>query len=96
MFQAIGLGEAARYVKALLGLIEYPPRSIDAVVVVVATSEGVTRREIGRHRWANHSPMCNMPRDGLRELYDQLPGEKPPLEDVRKTTGGDPHLLGQL
>nr|WP_181953840.1 ATP-binding protein [Pyrobaculum arsenaticum] len=96
VFQAIGLGEAAKYVKALLGLIEYPPRSIDAIVAVVATSEGITRREIGRHRWANHRPMWNMPRDGFRELYDQLPGEKPPFEDVWKATGGNPHLLGQL
>ncbi|MEM1684535.1 MAG: ATP-binding protein, partial [Nanopusillaceae archaeon] len=35
VFQAIGLNEAALYVKALLGLIEYPPRSIDAIVAVV-------------------------------------------------------------
>ena len=96
VFQAIGLGEAALYVKALLGLIEYPPRSVDAVVVVVATSEGITRREIGRHRWANHRPMWNLPREGFRQLYDQLPGEKPPFEDVWKTTGGNPHLLGEL
>jgi len=39
VFQAVGLNEAASYVKALLGLIEYPPRSGDSIVVVVATGE---------------------------------------------------------
>ncbi|MEM4731547.1 MAG: ATP-binding protein [Desulfurococcaceae archaeon] len=96
VFQAIGLNEAALYVKALLGLIEYPPRSIDAIVAVVATSEGVTRREIGRHRWAHLTPMWNMPRDGFRQLYDKLPGEKPPFEKVWRAAGGNPNLLAEL
>ena len=96
VFQAIGLGEAASYVKALLGIIEYPPRSVDAIVVVVATSEGVTRREIGRHRWANHKPMWNMPKEGFKQLYEQIPGEKPPFEEAWRATGGNPGLLAEL
>ncbi|MEM2025594.1 MAG: ATP-binding protein, partial [Desulfurococcaceae archaeon] len=96
VFQAIGLGEAAKYVKALLGIIEYPPRSVEAIVVVVATSEGVTRREIGRHRWADLLPMWNLPKEGFKQLYDQLPGEKPSFEKVWRATGGNPHLLGEL
>ncbi len=40
VFQAIGLDKAAIYVKGLLGLIEYPPRTYDIVIAVVATSEG--------------------------------------------------------
>ena len=96
VFQAIGLNEAAKYVKALLGVIEYPPRSVDAVVAVVATSEGVTRREIGRHYWADLLPMWNMPREGLKQLYDQIPGEKPPYEKVWTMTGGNPRLLQEL
>ena len=96
VFQAIGLGEAASYVKALLGVIEYPPASYEKIVAVVATSEGVTRWEIGRHRWADLSPMWNMPKEGFRELYDQLPGGKPPFEEVWRATGGNPKLLGEL
>ncbi|AAL62768.1 MAG: ATP-binding protein [Pyrobaculum sp.] len=96
VFQAIGLGEAAKYVKALLGIIEYPPRSVEAIVVVVATSEGVTRREIGRHRWADLLPMWNLPKEGFKQLYDQIPGEKPSFEKVWRATGGNPHLLGEL
>ena len=64
-FQAIGLGEAATYVKALLNLIEYPPEDYERVVAVVAMSEGAARREIGKHRWANHRPMWNMSRRGF-------------------------------
>ncbi|AFA39512.1 Archaeal ATPase [Pyrobaculum oguniense TE7] len=96
VFQAIGLHKAAAYVKGLLGLIEYPPRSVDVVVAVVATSEGLTRREIGRHRWASHRPIWNMPRDGFIQLYGQIPGEKPLFEEVWRATGGNPKLLGEL
>ena len=96
VFQAIGLHEAASYVKALLGIIEYPPASYERVIAVVATSEGMTRREIGRHRWASHRPMWNMPRDGFKQLYDQIPGEKPPFEEAWRAAGGNPKLLGEL
>ena len=96
VFQAIGLGEAASYVKAVLGIIEYPPASYERVIAVVATSEGFTRREIGRHRWAALLTMWNMPRDGFRQLYDQMPGGKPLFEDVWRITGGNPKLLGRL
>jgi hypothetical protein len=50
VFQAVGLDKAGIYVKSLLNLIEYPPKSYEGIVAVVATSEGVTRGEIGRHR----------------------------------------------
>ncbi len=96
VFQAIGLDKAAIYVKGLLGLIEYPPQSVDAIVVVVATSEGVTRREIGRHRWADLTPIWNMPKEGFKQLYEQIPGEKPPFEDVWRITGGNPEVLASL
>ena len=96
VFQAIGLGEAAKYVKALLGVIEYPPAGYESVVAVVATSEGATRREIGRHNWADLIPMWNMPKDGFKQLYDQISGEKPPFEEVWRATGGNPRLLQKL
>jgi len=96
VFQAIGLGKASTYVKGLLGLIEYPPRSYERVIAVVATSEGVSRREIGRHRWADLLPMWNMPREGFRQLYDQLPGGKPSFDEVWRLTGGNPKLLAEL
>ena len=95
-FQAIGVGKAGIYVKSLLNLIEYPPRSYEGIVAVVATSEGVTRREIGRHRWAHLTPMWNMAKDGFTQLYEAIPGAKPPFEEAWRWTGGNPHMLLEL
>jgi hypothetical protein len=96
VFQAIGLDKAEVYVKELLGLIEYPPESYEKIVVIVATSEGVTRWRIGRHRWANLMPMWNMPKRGFEELYERIPGPKPPFEEVWRLTGGNPGALSRL
>jgi len=96
-FQAIGLGkEAAFYVKSLLGLIEYPPESYERIVAVAATSEGLSRREIGRHLWAELKPMWNLPKKGFEELYEQVPGPKPDVEEAWRWTGGNPRVLAQL
>jgi energy-coupling factor transporter ATP-binding protein EcfA2 len=95
-FQAIGLDRAAAYVKSLLGLIEYPPESYERIVAIVATSEGVSRREIGRHRWASLMPMWNMGREGFEQLYERLPGSKPDFEEAWQWTGGNPWMLAQL
>ena len=64
VFQAIGLDKAA-YVKGLLNMIEHPQYKYENMVVLVATSEGVSRREIGGHRWARLMPMWNMARNGF-------------------------------
>lgn len=96
IFQVIGLSKAAMYVKGLLGLIEYPPRSYERIVTVVATSEGLSRREIGRHRWADILPIWNMPEGGFKHLYEKLPGDKPGFEEVWRITGGNPKLLTEL
>ena len=95
-FQAIGLDKAAVYVKGLLGLIEYPPRTYDVMITVAATSEGMSRREIGRHRWAYLIPMWNMSKEGFKQLYDQIQGEKPDFKRIWELTGGNPKLLGEL
>jgi len=96
VFQAIGLNKAEIYTKGLLNLIEYPPRSYEGVIVIVATSEDVTRREIGRHRWASLRPMWNMSRKGFEELYEKIPSAKPEFEDIWRLTGGNPDVLSKL
>jgi len=96
VFQAIGVEKAGLYVKSLLNLIEYPPRSYEGIVAVVATSEGLSRSEIGRHRWAHLAPMWNMPREGFQQLYEKVPGPKPPFNEVWKWTGGNPNALREL
>jgi hypothetical protein len=96
VFQAIGLDKAAAYVKGLLNMIEHPVYRYESIVVLVATSEGVSRREIGRHRWAELMSMWNMPKEGFHQLYEKLPGAKPPFEDVWRWTGGNPEMLARL
>jgi len=96
VFQVIGLDKAEIYVKSLLNLIEYPPRSYERMVIIVATNEGVTRRKIGRHRWASLRPMWNMSRKGFEELYEKIPGPKPEFEDIWRLTGGNPDMLSKL
>jgi len=95
-FQAIGLQQAAIYVKGLLNLIEYPLHSYENIVVLAATSEGISKREIGRHRWAELMTIWNMPKNGFEELYGKIPGPKPRFEDVWRITGGNPGILRQL
>jgi hypothetical protein len=96
VFQAIGLDKAAAYVKGLLNMIEHPVYNYESIVVLIATSEGISREEIGRHRWAHLRPMWNMPREGLQQLYDRIPGAKPPFEGVWRWTGGNPEMLVKL
>jgi hypothetical protein len=40
--------------------------------------------------------MWNMPRKGFEELYEQVPGPKPGVEEVWRLTGGNPRVLAQL
>jgi hypothetical protein len=95
-FQAIGLDKAAMYVKSLLGLAEYPPEGCERIVAIAATSEGLSRGEIGRHLWAWVRPMWNMSRRGFEELYEEVPGRKPPLEEAWRLTDGNPRVFAQL
>jgi hypothetical protein len=96
VFQAIGLRYAAAYVKGLLNMIEHPLYSYERMVVIVATSEGVSKAEIGRHRWADLMPMWNMSREGFEQLYRRIPGPKPSFEEVWRLTGGNPGMLAKL
>jgi hypothetical protein len=95
-FQAIGLDKAAMYVKSLLGLTEYPPEGCEKVVAIAATSEGLSRREVGRHLWAWIRPIWNMSEKGFEKLYEEIPGRKPSLEESWRTTGGNPRVFAQL
>lgn len=96
VFQAIGLDRAEQLVKSLLNMIEHPSIMYERIVVLVATSEGVTRGRIGRHRWADIFLMWNMSREALRKLYELFPDPKPPFNDVWGWTGGNPKMLEEL
>ncbi|ADM28491.1 ATPase [Ignisphaera aggregans DSM 17230] len=96
IFQVIGLDKAEIYTKILLNLIEYPSGDYEKIVILVSTSEGVTRWRIGRHRWADILIMWNMSRDGFKQLYEVLPDPKPRFEDVWRIAGGNPDILERL
>jgi len=95
-FQYLDKREAALIIKGMLELIEHPPEHYEKIVAIAATSEGLSREEIGRHRWSIIMPMWNMPREGFEQLYEELPGSKPSFEDVWRTTGGNPGMLSRL
>ncbi|PLC61197.1 AAA family ATPase, partial [Vulcanisaeta sp. EB80] len=80
-FQYLDKREAALIIKGMLELIEHPPEHYEKIVAIAATSEGLSREEIGRHLWSMIMPMWNMPKEGFRQLYDKVPGQKPPFED---------------
>ena len=92
-FQAIGLGRVEAYVKQLLNLIEYPGAEYDRLVVVVTSSEGRSRLVLSRHAWSMSLYLWNMDANGLRELYEQLPGKKPGLGTAWRVSGGNPRVL---
>jgi hypothetical protein len=95
-FQYLDKREAALIIKGMLELIEHPPEHYEKIVAIAATSEGLSRSEIGRHRWAVIMPMWNMAREGFQELYERIPGNKPPFEEVWRLTGGNPDMLSKL
>jgi hypothetical protein len=96
VFQYLEPRWAAVFVKGMLELIEHPVESYERIVAIVATSEGLSRREIGRHLWAWSMPMWNMGKEGFEELYSKLPSPKPPFEDVWRLSGGNPRILSRL
>ncbi|WP_069808206.1 ATP-binding protein [Vulcanisaeta thermophila] len=96
VFQAVGLDRAELLVKGFLNMIEHPQEPYERIVVLVASSEGLTRERIGRHSWAVLRMLWNMPMDGFKELYDLIPNPKPPFDYAWRWTGGNPRYLGQL
>lgn len=96
VFHVIGFDKAAIYVKGLLGVLEHPPSMYEKVVAVVTTSEGMSRKEIGRHTWSELMPIWNMSREGFQQLYTQIPGDKPLFEYVWRQIGGNPRILAML
>jgi len=96
VFQAVGLDVAEVYVKRLLNFLEYPPGGLEKAVVIVGSSEWVSRVRVGRHGWADVYMMWNMSMEGFGELYNQIPGGKLSLDEAWMVTGGNPRALRDL
>jgi len=99
-FQYLGLREATAFVKGILEIIEHPDVEYERIVAIIATSEGLSRYEIGRHRWALIRPMWNMCKRGFEELYELIQkrvlGNTPNFDDVWRLTGGNPDIFLRL
>jgi len=74
-------------------MIEWPSIEYEKIVILVASSEGITRGRIGRHTWSVFRLLWNMSRDGFEQLHNVLPSPKPLFEDLWKWTGGNPRIL---
>jgi len=96
VFQAIGLDKAEQLVKSLLNMIEWPSIDYEKIVVLVSSSEGVSRERVGRHTWADIRIMWNTSRDGFKQLYEVPPDPKPSFEDIWRIAGGNPRILEKL
>ena len=100
IFHVIGVKNSAIYVKGILNMIEHPIYDYEKIVAIIATSEGVSRWVIGRHRWADIMPMWNMSRKGFEELYEQIQKKVScnisSFEDVWRLAGGNPEIFAQL
>ncbi len=96
VFQVIGLGSVESYVKQALNLIEYPPEPYERVLVMIASSEGLSREYLSRHSWSSTLYMWNMSRGGFEELYTQVPSNKPDVSVAWGLSGGNPRMLSIL
>jgi len=96
VFQAVGLGEAERLVKEALNAMKYPDVDYEKIIIVFGSSEGATRFALGRHEWASLRLLWNIGRNGFEELYSQLAGPKPEVEEAWLLTGGNPGSLERL
>jgi len=96
IFQAVGLDKAAAYVKGLLNMTELPQYRYENMVVLVATSEGVSRREIGSICGPASCPCGIWRGTAFCNCMKKSRALKPPFEEVWWWTGGNPNMLVEL
>lgn len=86
VFHAVGNVEL--YAKKALTIAEHPPIEVGKTFVLIASSEGLSLENIGRHLWANIKTLWNLDRGGFRELMSQIEGVE--AERLWQATGGNP------
>lgn len=96
VFQAVGLERVEGLAKSLLELLEYPPGEYERMVVLMASSEGLSRWRLARHNWVLTYAMWNLSRRGFQRLYEQLPERGLDAEEAWLVTGGNGRILRML
>lgn len=93
VYKAIGLENVDRYTKMLYEWISWraPSYRVGNLLVLVTTSEGISKRVLARHTYVDIYMLWNLDLEGYREFVEQLnPHQKP--EDLYTVTGGNPRL----
>ncbi len=97
VYKAIGLEEVDRYTKMLYEWISWklPELNIKEFLVILTTSEGVSKRELLKHTYVRVYMLWNLPRNGFYELVEQL---NPPLDPelIWRISGGNPRVVAEL
>lgn len=98
VYKCLGLENVDKYTKMLYELIGWKFRRelmLDSVLVLLTTSEGVSKRELLKHTYVNVYMLWNMSHNGFKLLYEQLRPEIS-FEDAWILTGGNPRALLEL
>ncbi len=99
VYRAIGLENVDRYTKSLYEWIGYlhEEYGVANVAIILSTSEGISKRELFRHRYVSIEMLWNLPRDGFEELVEQLePPRSVDVDELWRLTGGNPRALIEL
>ncbi len=97
VYKAIGLENVDRYTKMLYEWIAWraPRYGIENLLIVLTTSEGVSKRILARHTYVEIYTLWNLDPAGFAELVEQLDPRRRP-EDLYIVTGGNPRLAIEL
>ncbi len=97
--RAIGLDRIEWYVKWLYELMwkiasEYKPKAIN---IIATTSEGTSRKLVGRHSHAGIELIWNLDKKAFKELFYELdPPNNISFNDIWRLLGGNPRKLIEL
>lgn len=97
--RAIGLNRVEWYVKWLYELMwklaeEYRPKAIN---IIATTSEGTSRKLVGRHSYAGIELVWNLDKSAFKELFYELnPPGNVDFNSVWRLLGGNPRKLVEL
>ncbi len=97
VYRAIGLENVDRYTKMLYEWITWrvPRYGVKNLLVVLTTSEGLSKRVLARHTYADIYMVWNLDLPGYGEFVEQLDAHQRP-EDLYTVTGGSPRLTIEI
>ncbi len=97
VYKAIGLENVERYTKLVYEWItwKFPRYHIDNLLIIITTSEGVSKRILSRHSYLRIVMIWNLDFKGYSEFIEQLNKEIDPWR-LYRVVGGNPRLTIEL